>query len=122
MIHNLDGLLDILQFPVGYGLAVLQFLYVLSGSLALFLLPSLFCGLRRFVQNLFLLGNLFLCRFEGKVRFLRFCFPFWMFRAFSSTSFWAVRFSFCANSNASFFSFRFGIAASILFSVPLLLR
>ena len=43
---------------------------------------------------------------------------FWMFRVFSSTSFWAVRFSFCANSKASFFSFRFGIAASILvFSV-----
>ena len=38
---------------------------------------------------------------------------FLMFRAFSSTSFWAVRFSFFANSNASFFSFRFGIAASI---------
>ena len=28
------------------------------------------------MQNLFLLGNLFLGRFEGKVRFLRFCFPF----------------------------------------------
>lgn len=90
MSHNLDGLLDVLQFPVGYSLAVLQFLYVLSGSLVLFRLPSLFCGLRRFVQNLFLLGNLFLCRFEGKVRFLRFSFPFWMFLAFSSTSFWAV--------------------------------
>ena len=76
MGHNLDGLLDILQFPVGYSLAVLQFLYVLSGSLISFRLPSLFCGLRRFVQNLFLLGNLFLCRFEGKVRFLRFGFPF----------------------------------------------
>ena len=76
MSHNLDGLLDILQFPVGYSLVVLQFLYILSGSLFSFLLPSLFSGLRRFVQNLFLLGNLFLCRFEGKVRFLRFCFPF----------------------------------------------
>ena len=54
----------------------LQFLYVLSGSLVLFRLPSLFSGLRRFVQNLFLLVNLFLCRFEGKVRFLRFSFPF----------------------------------------------
>ena len=64
MSHNLDGLLDILQFPVSYSLTVLQFLYILSGSLALFCLPSLFCGLRRFVQNLFLLGNLFLCRFE----------------------------------------------------------
>ena len=76
MSHNLDGLLNILQFPVSYSLAVLQFLYILSGSLVLFLLPSLFSGLRRFVQNLFLLGNLFLCRFDGKVRFLRFCFPF----------------------------------------------
>ena len=76
MSHNLDGLLDILQFPVGYSLAVLQFLYILSGSLVLFSLPSLFCGLRRFVQNLFLLGNLFLSRFEGEVRFLRFGFPF----------------------------------------------
>jgi len=76
MSHNLDGLLDILQFPVGYGLTVLQFLYILSGSLVLFRLPSLFSGLRRFVKNLFLLGNLFLCRFEGKVRFLRFSFPF----------------------------------------------
>ena len=76
MSHNLDGLLDILQFPVGYSLAVLQFLYILSGSLVSFRLPSLFSGLRRFVQNLFLLGNLFLCRFEGKVRFLRFSFPF----------------------------------------------
>ena len=76
MSHYLDGLLDILQFPVGYSLAVLQFLYILSGSLVLFRLPSLFCGLCRFVQNLFLLGNLFLCRFEGKVRFLRFSFPF----------------------------------------------
>ena len=28
------------------------------------------------MQNLFLLGNLFLCRFESKVRFLRFSFPF----------------------------------------------
>ena len=55
MSHNLDGLLDILQFPVGYSLAVLQFLYILSGSLVLFLLPSQFCGLCRFVQNLFLL-------------------------------------------------------------------
>ena len=76
MSHNLDGLLNILQFPVGYSLAVLQFLYILSGSLISFRLPSLFCGLRRFVQNLFLLGYLFLGRFEGKVRFLRFCFPF----------------------------------------------
>ena len=76
MSYNLDGLLDILQFPVGHSLAVLQFLYVLSGSLFSFCLPNLFSGLRRFVQNLFLLGNLFLCRFEGKVRFLRFCFPF----------------------------------------------
>ena len=76
MSHNLDGLLNILQFPVSYSLAVLQFLYILSGSLILFLLPSLFSGLRRFVQNLFLLGNLFLCRFESKVRFLRFSFPF----------------------------------------------
>ena len=76
MSHNLDGLLDILQFPVGYSLAVLQFLYVLSGSLISFRLPSLFSCLRRFVQNLFLLGNLFLCRFERKVRFLRFGFPF----------------------------------------------
>lgn len=76
MSHNLDGLLDILQFPVSYSLAVLQFLYVLSGSLISFRLPSLFSGLRRFVQNLFLLGNLFLGRFEGKVCFLRFCFPF----------------------------------------------
>jgi DNA repair protein SbcD/Mre11 len=66
MSHNLDGLLDILQFPVGYGLAVLQLLYVLSGSLVLFRLPSLFCGLCRFLQNLFLLGNFFLCRFESK--------------------------------------------------------
>ena len=76
MSHNLDGLLDILQFPVGYGLAVLQFLYILSGSLISFRLPCLLCGLRRFVQNLFLLGNLFLCRFEGEVCFLRFGFPF----------------------------------------------
>ena len=49
MSHNLDGLLYILQFPVSYSLAVLQFLYVLSGSLVLFCLPSLFSGLRRFV-------------------------------------------------------------------------
>ena len=49
MRHNFDGLLDILQFPVGYSLAVLQFLYILSGSLISFLLPSLFSGLRRFV-------------------------------------------------------------------------
>ena len=76
MSHNLDGLLDILQFPVGYSLAVLQFLYILSGSLISFRLPSLFSGLRRFVQNQFLLGNLFLCCFKGKVCFLRFSFPF----------------------------------------------
>ena len=76
MSHNLDGLLNILQFLFGCRFMALQFLYILSGSLISFLLPSLFCGLRRFVQNLFLLGNLFLCRFESKVRFLRFSFPF----------------------------------------------
>ena len=76
MSHNLDGLLDILQFLFGCRFMALQFLYILSGSLISFRLPSLFCGLRCFVQNLFLFGNLFLCRFEGKVRFLRFCFPF----------------------------------------------
>ena len=76
VIYYLDGLLDILQFSVGYSLAVLQFLYIQSGSLALFCLPSQFCGLCRFLKSLFLLGNLFLCRFEGKVRFLRFSFPF----------------------------------------------
>ena len=76
MSHNLDGLLDILQFLFGCRFMALQFLYILSGSLISFRLPSLFSGLRRFVQNLFLLGNLFLCRFESKVCFLRFCFPF----------------------------------------------
>ena len=76
MSYYLDGLQNILQFLFGCRLLGLQFLYILSGSLVFFLLPSLFCGLRRFVQNLFLLGNLFLGRFEGKVSFLRFSFPF----------------------------------------------
>ena len=51
MSHNLDGLLNILQFLFGCRFMALQFLYVLSGSLISFRLPSLFSGLRRFVQN-----------------------------------------------------------------------
>ena len=76
MSRHLNGLLNILQFSVGCGLTVLHFFYILSGSLALFLLPSQFSGLCCFPKHLFLLGNLFLCRFEGMVRFRRFGFPF----------------------------------------------
>ena len=91
MSHNLDGLLDILQFLFGcriYGSAVP--LYSVHGSLISFPSPKPVLRLASLrAEPVFCLASLPLS-FLSKVRFLRFSFPFWMFQAFSSTSFRAV--------------------------------